>query len=84
MDVGCTKHFAPLITHDQANKRYQVNAQKVTTFNVNMLRSLKKQNKKEPLMSLPIASPGEEVQGVGGGAEDRGWTTGGDRLVATG
>jgi hypothetical protein len=49
MEVGCTKHFVPLITHDQANKRYQVNVPKVTTFNVN---SLKKQTKKEPHMSL--------------------------------
>ena len=52
VDINCTKHFAPLITHDQANKRYVISIPKVTQYNVTMLRSLKKQNKKEPHMSL--------------------------------
>ena len=52
VDINCTKHFVPLITHDQANKRYVVSIPKVTQFNVTMLRNLKKQSKKEPHMSL--------------------------------
>ena len=52
VDVACTKYFVPLVTHDQANKRYVVDPPKVTQYNVTMLRSLKKQNKKEPQMSL--------------------------------
>ena len=52
VDVACTKYFVPLVTHDQANKRYALNLPAVTQDNVTMLRSLKKQNKKEPHMSL--------------------------------
>ena len=52
VDINCTKHSVPMITHDQANKRYVVSIPKVTQFNVTMLRNLKKQSKKEPQMSL--------------------------------
>jgi hypothetical protein len=52
MGAEYTTHFVPMITHDQANKKYIVEKDKMTMFHVSMLRNLKKQEKKEPLMQI--------------------------------
>jgi hypothetical protein len=52
MGAEYTTHFVPMITHDQANKKYIVEKDKMTQFNVSMLRYLKKQNKANSLMQV--------------------------------